>query len=283
MGKAIRIVGMAVFSWTAIAHGAITWDVDYEGDTLPNAASPAWTHANAGGTSAVNSGILTVTSGSPTAANNSWDRTNDTDLTGASSTFLYNSPDVAGATFATVTGKAFTVEWRMKINGPATMAPSDQSGLKLDLTLGVGGQSYTFYYDAANQRLANTTQGWGSHEGRTGPEGAEVPILNDGFANIAIGEWHTYKLTAAVISGALVRELWLDGNYVGRWWTDTGTSSKDIKMRTNTTATPNASIDYDFVRYSSQPDGRYIQALPEPTTMMLLAAGLLVCARRRHA
>ncbi len=57
--KIVGIIGL-VLLLAAPAMGQ-TW-MTYNGDTLPDAASPVWVHENTGGTSTVAGGILTITS-----------------------------------------------------------------------------------------------------------------------------------------------------------------------------------------------------------------------------
>lgn len=255
----------------APAAWAITWDKAYEGDVLPNlSTNPVWNHANGGGTSsAPGDGTLYLTNGSP-AANNSWDAPGDPVLSGQNMSFQYNDPDVAGENWVITSGQAFTIEWRMRINGPATLTPGGQTGIKLTY----GGYPtnrltrFDWYYDAVNHRLPNnrfTT--WGSgHDGKTGPEGSETILTTDGFDNIQLGEWHTYKVTSVNMSGKWHRELWLDGNYVGRWWSDDNTSGSttELKMRANNTTVPNTSVDFDYVRWAGVPDGQYVKPVVCP-------------------
>jgi hypothetical protein len=274
-----KVLMLSAVFCAAPATWAIDWDKTYEGEVMPDLATPAWNHGGAGGTTTLGlDGIdtfLGITNGSP-AANNSWDApTSDPILSNTSSTaFEYNDPDVAGETWAIVQGQAFTIEWRMRVNGPETLAPSGQTGVKLTY-MGYPSSKYArfdWYFDAVNHRLPNNQQTWGSHAGKTGPEGSEADLSNDGFPNINLGEWHVYKVTSVNMSGKWHRELWLDGAYVGRWWDDkTSTSGPELKMRANNTSLANTSVDFDYVRWAGKPDGQYVRPVLCPVAPRITA------------
>lgn len=260
------LVIVAVVLSGAMPAQALLWDVQYNGDVTPDKANPAWTQGGAasGDNSTVSGGVLTITNAG--GKKNTWDRNNDPVVGGITSTFLYDDPATPEEDFVEVTGNAFTMEWKMKVNSPASgISTNDQAGVKIDLVLPPDvRKEFTFYYDSATQRLANTANAWGTNKGVA----ADGSPINDGFTGIAVGEWHTYKLTCAMIGNVWIRELWLDGTYVGRWSTEkTSTStSRTVKMRVNSSSSTVISFSFDDVRYDAAPDGRYIRPLPTQVT-----------------
>jgi len=271
------LAGMLVLALTGVVS-AITWDVTYDGSVLPDAATPAWDHEEDGGFSEILSGdILHMTDPE------SWFLDQHELMLEPAGSFLYNDPDVAGEDFVVKYGKAFTIEWRMKVNymPPDTVASDSQTGMKLEY-MGYADDKrvqFEWYYVIIGGRLPNgrykDSDNAGQflpHEGRTGPEGAETPITFDGFPAIALGEWHTYKVTSATDGSIYTRELWLDGNYVGRWWDDENGDSTDaqLKIRAYKNLPEDADVEFDYVRFANEADGRYIQPAPPPMAQTLL-------------
>ncbi len=271
------LAGALVLALTGAAS-AITWDVTYDGSVLPDAATPAWDHEEDGGFSEILSGdILRMTDPE------SWYLADDPLMTDPAGSFLYNDPDVAGEDFVVKYGRAFTIEWRMKVNymPPGTVANDSQTGMKLEY-MGYADDKrvqFEWYYDIIGGRLPNgrykDSVNLGQflpHEGRTGPEGAETQITFDGFPAIALGEWHTYKVTSATDGSIYTRELWLDGNYVGRWWDDKNGDSTDaqLKIRAYRDLPTSADVEFDYVRFANEADGRFIQPVPVlPQTLLV--------------
>lgn len=265
-GAATRACITAVFLallCTAASAQPIVWDVLYDGSVLPGSANPKWTQNGTATTSnsTVSGGILTLTNSG--GRSNTWDRDNDPLLGGTLSVFEYDDPATPEEDFVNVSGHAFTLEWKMKVNSPASgITASHQTGVKLDLVLPPNTRvQYTFYYDSATQRLANTFHTYPTVNPGVGPDGNPI---GDGFAGIAAGDWHTYKLTCARIGSVWIRELWLDDVYLGRWSTErmnTNTAGT-VKMRVNTTSLISGSpisVSFDDVRYDATPHGRHIR------------------------
>ncbi len=271
---------------------AFTWDQIYDGSQMPNLATPAWTEATTGGSSAVSGGVLRLTDPE------SWDINNNSFMMGTSGTHYFNNPDDGLNTFSAVTGYGYTLEWRMKVNACSGTPSDSQVGMKLEFgnypTDKEAKQDW--YYDAASRRLANNQYKDGTglsfpHEGRTGPEGGETVLSQDAFPGIGLGEWHTYRMTYVSFSGQWHRELWLDGAYVGRWWSEKNGSpiGPVIKMRCNNNMTPDSDVEFDFVRWADECQGMHFYTttpIPEPSSLLALASGLIciggMALRRRR-
>ncbi len=238
----------------------VAWDGSYEGDVLPDSASPAWTHEVAGGTSQILSGTY-LQMLDPEA----W-YYEELMYPSGPVTFLYNDPLDPGVSYQQLTEPCFTIEWRMKINSVnAGTSPGDAKvGIKLKYK-GYPPANFValseWYYDVDNTRVVNNKYAPDyQHAGKTGPEGSETNLNIDAFTGIDLGEWHTYRLTSAKIGNGWHRELWLDGEYVGRWWDDTPSFDNwyRVTMEAREDLSPDSDVEFDYVRWADEPGGKYI-------------------------
>jgi hypothetical protein len=284
------IIGMVL--GIAGSAQAVSWDQVYAGNVMPDAATPPWAHANAGGNSTLLTESLTdflrLSNFNGTAyVQNSWQLANDPFMAGVSTAYEGDDPvDSQPGVWTRFYGMGSTVEWRMRIAAHSGITIADKVGVKLQIP----GYSSTngravlemYYEGAPNNRVRNNGYTWGTHQGLTGNEGSESAV-NDGFPGIGLNEWHTYKVTctkprptdSAHPTFKWHRELWLDGTYVGRWTNVSEISvasntSTLIEMRANSASTTECMVDFDYVRWADEPDGKFVRPVSPPTSQTLL-------------
>jgi len=257
----VGLLGVMAAAPGTVLAAAVVWDETYEGDVLPNAASPAWSHETANGTSQILSGDYLQLLDAE-----SWRLDNDTYMQGNPVTFIYNNPEDGQDTWQQLTYPCFTIEWRMKINYVKSGTSPADAEVGIDFAYAgylFQNASFEWYYDVDNQRLVNNR--WASynyeHAGKTGPEGSETDLTYDVFPNIGLGEWHTYRVTSAKIGDNLWhRELWLDGQYVGRWWNEKPAFGDPyLRMLAAQDLSPDSDVEFDYVRWADEPGGQFIR------------------------
>jgi len=250
IATAVLVLGLAQIAMAAATMDSTSWESKYEGDVMPNAATPAWTATkNADNRSTIVGGsYMNYDNELGFTTNEKWD--------------LWKMDDAA------LTATNFSFDFRMRVNDGYGVATTGAYAIYIDYAIGGSTGTYPSWYMYPAGYSADDTSkvraGGGNY-----------------YKTLDTSQWHTYRLTHEYRSGTNDYELNMYLDDVNNPYTWTRAASDQGTLHHIQFGNGGSWTDYDldFFRWTTQ--GAF--PAPEPATLAVLGiGGLLALLQRRR-